>query len=374
MGKRAICHHTMILTRISKKTLDPDKLRKGIKRVIERGMGGGRRERGWICSAPSADFIYPDKVDDQNVYSCTLQIRCSPKRSRDPSRLDAEWANIVKIMGHAANAPGWTITNIDGSDALSSTGPMAKGYYEPELPRNPRRYFNHLYGVNSHVDIVLSAIRAGIESNWQDRFHVALIGEPASGKSETLRCVEEMLSKDAVLRWDCAGGTTQAGAIKSLKDRDVLPRVLILEEAEKADEGSLRWLLGAMDWRAEIRKLTYREDIQFEFRALTLLTVNDFAAFKALHSGALASRCAHKLHYPIPSRQVLLKILRREVERTNGKLSWIDPTLDYAEEMKIHDPRTLIAIMLCGKDELFNGSYQAKLRACSNHEPEEKAK
>ena len=80
-------------------------------------------------------------------------------------------------------------------------------------------------------------------------------------------------------------------------------------------------------------------------------------------SGALASRFGHKVYFPRPSREILKKILTREVRKIdNGKEEWIEPALDYLLEVEqTDDPRRAISI-LDGRDRLLSGEYQKDLK------------
>ena len=177
-----------------------------------------------------------------------------------------------------------------------------------------------------------------------------------------------MFGDEAVLEYD-ATSTTQAGAIKDLANREVIPQLLIVEEIEKTDENSLRWLLSVLDHRAEIRKTNYRESVQREVKLLCIATVNDFALFQKLMYGALASRFAHKIYCPRPDEAILTKILTREIERVEGgRLEWIKPAIKYALAHDMNDPRQVTAICLSGGDQLLDGSYQEMLRSCAGPE------
>jgi MoxR-like ATPase len=159
-----------------------------------------------------------------------------------------------------------------------------------------------------------------------------------------------------------ATATTAAGAIKELAEREILPRVLVVEEIEKADEKSLAFLLALCDLRGEIRKTTARATIQRDTKLLVIATVNNVELFQKLQAGALASRFANKIGFSRPSREQLAMILEREVSKIDGDSRWIKPALDYCEERDITDPRQVIALCLCGRDMLITGEYQEMLK------------
>jgi len=225
-------------------------------------------------------------------------------------------------------------------------------------------YFDHLYDREHQIKIVLSAVETAIDSNFEHRYHCVLWGEPACGKTDILNSLGRMLGEEgsAYLKLD-GTSTTKAGAEKVLLDTETrIPNVLIIEEIEKANEENFKFLLGLLDERSEIRKTTYRDSFQRKLKILCLATVNDMDLFKKRMSGALFSRFPNKIYCPRPSKEVLKKILLREVKKANGKEEWVDPAIEFCTtKLKINDPREIIPICLCGKDSLLDGSYQESI-------------
>jgi energy-coupling factor transporter ATP-binding protein EcfA2 len=219
-----------------------------------------------------------------------------------------------------------------------------------------KEHYADIYDRNDQIKIVRSAIVAGNESDWQDRFHCLLYGPPGCGKSAIIKATKCMLGKEneAYMEFD-ATSTTEAGAQKILLGATHIHPVLFIEEIEKQDEKMLRWLLGLLDYRAEIRKTNFRIGTQVRSTKMLL--------FKKVLTGALVSRFAHEIYCPRPNRMVLQKILEREVAKTkNGNQKWIEPTLEYCyDKKKWDDPRKIIPVCLCGRDSLLDNSYQASL-------------
>lgn len=362
--------HSIDLTKTAKKHLNAGKITQQIDRIIDRVLASKRRSRGWKCEIINEDkYQTPFHRGSEKVYTTKLRVICE-KQLKD-NVLKHDWDNVVRVASTtaASQAGGnWEVSHIDGKivDPAADDRLTDKtiGYVAVNIPDKWQPHFEHIYERDSQIEIIMSAIRAGIHTNFMNRFHCALIGAPACGKTDTLRGLKEALGEDSVLEYD-ATATTQAGAIKDLDEREELPRILIVEEIEKTDENSLRWLLSVMDHRAEIRKVNFRTNIQKETRMLTLATVNNYKLFKKLMSGALASRFVHHVWFPKPDRKVLQKILLREIAKANGKKAWIKPALDFAEDQNIYDPRKVTAICLCGADDLLRGTYQDKLLATS---------
>ena len=242
------------------------------------------------------------------------------------------------------------------------------GYSELSIPNDYEAKFNHLFGLDAHVARIKRAMEAGLMSDWQHRLHCALIGPPGCGKSDICRTIKAMLGDEAVLEFD-ATATTAAGAIKELAEREILPRCLIIEEAEKADDKALDFLLAVLDLRAEIRKTTARATIQRDTKLFAIATVNNYDLFTRLKAGALASRFSQKIFFKRPNRDQLEMILQREVVKVDGDFAWISPTLDYCDEVDLTDPRAVISICMCGRDLLVTGEYQEMLRETSETLP-----
>src|SRR6266550_88487 len=185
-------------------------------------------------------------------------------------------------------------------------------YANISIPDNWQSYFSHLFEREKHVNILYSTLKIAIDSNWKYRFHVLLYGPPGCGKSDICLSLKEMLGHDSVLEFD-ATTTTAAGAIREMNTRPTLPRILLVEEIEKADKDSLRWLIGLLDIHGEINKVTYNEHIRKDAKMLCIATVNDIDMFRAVLYGSLSSRFPHQLYCPRPERSLLGKILEREI-------------------------------------------------------------
>ena len=155
-----------------------------------------------------------------------------------------------------------------------------------------------LYDREHRILQVNAALTAAQRTGFQDRFNCLLYGPPACGKTAILQGFKAMLGKEAYLEFD-ATSTTSAGAVKVLMEAESIPPVLVVEEIEKTDESSLRWLLGVSDQRSEVRKTNFRSgNISREVKLLVLATANDIGQFRRLLDGALPSRFPNRIHCP----------------------------------------------------------------------------
>ena len=349
--------------RIEKETqrqVDPSILYKQLKRVVERALAGNRSKKGWKQVGKSEYEV--KNQPNGYIYSCDLKFKRETDRKVNDEVNNAQFEYIKKIVQQAGNTPGWYIpsSEIKPEDHSIISAPKTFAEVNPNVTWKPET-FGHIYSRDAQIRSVRSAVEAAIDTKFANRFHTVLYGPPACGKTSILLAVKEWVGKDMVLQLD-ATSTTSAGAQRILLESAQIPPILIVEEIEKTEESSLRWMLGVLDHRAEIRKTNFNVgSIRRDVKLLCLATVNDIHKFKTVMDGALASRFAHKIYCPRPDRKVLEQILVREVAKVSGKSEWVGPALDYCERKMINDPRTVSAICLCGRDRLLDGSYQKDL-------------
>lgn len=324
----------------------------------------GRTRRGWkiALEETSAKERYKQYGYEGNwTYEICIKVDC--ESSRDS--LESEWQSFYQTILSKAQQPfsgKWELHTLDGVVSVAPVVSDDIGYALCELPEDWLEYFGHLYGLDPQIERVRRAIEAAIRSGWRHRFHCALIGEPGCGKSDLCQSIKSALGDEAVLEFD-ATSTTMAGAQKELSERSELPRIIIVEEIEKADAVALTWLLSVLDIRANVNRVTARGKMSSDARMLAIATVNDEAGFRRMMSGALASRFSNTIHFARPTRDTLSRILAREIDKVDGRRDWIKATLDYTESRGITDPRVVVAICMCGGDALLDGSYQAMLAA-----------
>jgi AAA domain (dynein-related subfamily) len=373
--------HTVMLAKPADRALRETVITKNATAMISSVSNKSLRARGWDLemtswdvlsesnNTPQAREVYGIESDARALYLITITITYN---YHQPA-VKGDLAGIVRKLASKSQTPAygsWTVSILDGNRyAMPGDDEIAVddaddlvGYVEVNIPDDWESYFEHLYGLDAHIRRVRRAIEAGINSGWRKRLNVVLVGQPGCGKSDIAESVMRALGEDACWRMD-ATATTAAGTIKELSEMEILPRIAILEEAEKANEKVTEPFLGILDQRGEVNKTTARGKVQRDARLLVISTVNDYEKFTKMNAGALASRHTVKIFFSRPSRDTLALILAREVADVNGDTAWINPTLDYCAEYDITDPREVISHCLAGAGDWLNGQYVADLKA-----------
>jgi hypothetical protein len=372
--------HKVVLTKAAQNNLNAAKINKNIQTIVSSINSRALAIRGWTITLDQERSYGKGWTQEfamgQNynyLYRAYLLVNYEGPRTPESNEMNS----IIRTLSKRVTGPAfgkWQVSELDGESFIISfsdedgliTGD-AVGYAPVSLPPDWDDHFEHLFGLDDQIARVRRSLEAGILSNWENRYHSALVGPPGCGKSDICQSIKRAVGEEAVLEFD-ATSTTAAGAIKELSERDPLPRILLVEEIEKADEKAMSFLLSVLDLRSQIRKTTARSTIIRDTKLFAIATVNDVALFNRLQAGALASRFSNKIWFKRPNREQLGKILLREVNRMDGDEAWIEPTLDYCTDHEISDPRQVSAICLCGRDMLLSGEYQRMLSSTSEEE------
>lgn len=370
--------HKLTFIRRGERRTSDDVLREQLEFIARRALSGNRG-RGWTSDVGPISAhkdLNTGKWEFTSTIKFTRRIHVEESKLMEQTALITEFASAA---GHNARfqACPWVCQTKMGAQQLqtsesSSSDPSS--WADDESPYvelsdiealTKDKWFDHLYGLDAQIEVLLSALQAAADSQMKNRFHSLLWGDPGCGKTEILQSVYRLLTK---LQVHClildATSTTEAGMRKNLLDEDTsTPDVMLIEEIEKVPETSLRWLLGIMDVRATISQANYRRTASRRVPAIVLATANDMRQLRSMMYGALHSRFQHEIYCPRPDRAVLAKILQREVSKVNGNSQWIEPALKFCcDELKLTDPRKIVPVCLCGKDKLLTGEYQTYLR------------
>jgi hypothetical protein len=373
--------HTLTLTKLAERQLREDVIQKNVSRLLTSVNNRSLEIAGWrvkeCLKGTGSNGYHTPKTWQQfysNVSEATwryeMYLTVTYMREDDKKPDSNVFPSICRTINTRSAQPNtgrWALTKVDDIEYTvpdDSNIPLSGdfvGYTDVDIPDDFEDNFKHLFGLESHIARIRRALEAGMQSGWSNRYHCALIGPPGCGKSDICGTLKRAIGEEAVLEFD-ATATTAAGAIKELAEREILPRILIVEEIEKSDEKALSFLLAVLDLRSEIRKTTARATIQRDTKLFAIATVNNHELFGKLQAGALSSRFANQIWFRRPNRDQLAMILHREVTKIEGDYAWIPPTLDYCEQENITDPRRVTALCLCGREMLITGEYQKMLK------------
>lgn len=335
----------------------------GLEKSRGRGIGGEVEYKQWEeikamftqtgQAAKFADSPWVATFDDEVVIA---PVSSSESDSENDEEDEDSIAGVKTVAGAISDKIlDWSNLQVP-SELLES---------DEALAEHPA--FSDLYDIGPQIRTVLSAIKRAADTNGASRYHSVLYGEPGCGKTSTLRAVEKLFGPGSVLHLD-ATSTTKAGIEKLFfSELKQYPRLVFLEEAEKAPEEGLKIWLGALDDRGELRKVNFRQTQIREIQILFFCTANNKRAFDNMmgtgsgEPGALSSRCVNEIQFPRPAESTLRKILEKEIDTKGGNRDWITPCLNLARELKVADPRKVKAF-LTGGDRLLDGSFQRDQR------------
>jgi hypothetical protein len=360
-------NYTVTLERVAQRRSNAAIIRRQIDDILNRALASSRGKQ-FKLATQVPETIEPTLVNGDWYYKLDLVFEHIGR-----GNADVQFNNVKDAIFKAAPSKGnWCLAG-----GYTPTGPNLVAINGDtdviaEVTIDRGTHFDHLYGLDAQIDVLLSALQVAKDTNYTKRFHSVLYGKPGCGKSEILRGVKNMVGEEGVIEFD-GTQTTAAGAIATLMESAIVPPLLIIEEIEKVPDAAFMWLLGALDGRAEIRKVTARGVSHRKVPFVCAATVNDIELFKSRHEGAMASRFAHKIYCPRPTAEILRRILLREIKGVQGNPEWIQPAIDYCmKEENNTDPRRVIAVCLTGRDKLLTGEFQSNLKACREETDVEK--
>lgn len=361
----------IVAERRVKKRLNPDVMKAQLQQMASAAVAG-QRGAGWTFVVPTK--VLPPNDGDDFCYRQTVRFNTTSGRASVANKFPAICERFAKAgCAGALKAAPWRVIEPSGfdniADAASQAAEEAADLKEKaneekmvgEVNLSQGRHFSHIYGRQAQINRMMGALRLGQRTEWQKRTNTVFDGEPGCGKTEIMKACASMLGKeDEAYMWVDATSTTKAGMLQRLMGGEFIPPVMFIEEIEKCEELALRWLLGVMDIRGQVRRLNYRTGPQCEnVKCVVIASANDVELLKRMMSGALYSRFQNKVWCPRPDRRIMEKILKREIKEIDGDEKWIEPALLFGvDKWGMSDPRDLITICSCGGDDLLNGKYQ----------------
>lgn len=367
-----MARHKIIIERRLTKRLADSAVRAQVRHCTDLSLKGGRG-RGWTARVAACEA-----KSDRNghvVYTAAISYSTTSKRES----LEAKWPQIVERFADAGcagqfKASPWKVIEPTGfgHHAEAAKNKAAKQQKLRELADTPKELapinlkangsFDRIYGREAQIRRTFDALHLAVKTDWSRRRHTLYDGSPGCGKTETALAFAKMLGNEGEhWLWFDAPNMTKAGAVELLISSPSVPPVLFIEEIEKVEENALRWLLGVMDVRGEVRRTNYRVGNEAKnVRMLIIATANDVKQLKTVMSGALYSRFQNRIYFPEPDREIMGRILAREIREIGGNEKCIEAALKFGyDRWGMRDPRDLINVATCGGDRLLDGTAQA---------------
>ena len=357
-GKRSLTVQKVL----GRRTAD-DQLMAQVQSLCGRAIGKTLAGRGWQARRPVLEVV--ESPAGGHVATAAVSFVRTAGRAFPEESLDKHFAAISDRVQRYGRAGKWLLTT-EQAVVMSANGqpvvegPVLEGADLIRIPDDWQSHFVHIYDRDDQILEVIESVRTAKDTNMDVRNHCLLHGVPGSGKTEIGLALWRLLGEGVVKRLD-ATATTKAGAENLLLEMEVIPPVIILEELEKVNEANLPWLLGILDDRGEIIKTNARiGSVSRQAKCLVIATVNNLAKFESFQEGALKDRFGIPLYFGVPSRELLRRILMREVHKIpGGKEEWVEPALKYALEIeKTFQARRIKSIMTNARDRLLDGSFQ----------------
>jgi hypothetical protein len=296
-------------------------------------------------------------------------------RSEDAANKCLE--NAKKFVTRAAEARQWKVAGdkqevAERAIIAENRGSFNVGDLNQEVMET---FFDGIYERDAHIRLIHKSVQTAVKTNFAERSHVLLWGQPAAAKTVLFRRLKDWYeSGGEVERVAMVNSTTISKAglenwlLENAKD-GLLPEIICFDEIEKFNMDNLQCLLAIMDEQARISRTNARiGKVEATAKVIVWATCNDVQKLKDFNRGALFSRFNKRYQCVRPSRELMLEIMNKKLEKRvelgcDVDFAWSRAAVDYAfDKMKTNDPRTIMGL-LDGENGLLDGSYFKDIEA-----------
>lgn len=357
----------IVLERVSTNKLNSNILDKVVNEIANATKN--RQQANGVKS-----FIIPpeEPLRRPDGYFYTFKIKLVKDKYRNETAAHKSIEAAKKFVTKSAEARQWKVIgetqDIENQKAVLEYRPK---FTVGELNNKVmEEYFSDIYERDAHIRIIHGSIENAILTNFEERNHILLSGQPAAAKTVLFMRFKKWyeISNPETERVAVINSTTLSKAgletwlLEKAKD-GLLPEILLFDEIEKFKLENLECLLQIMDGQAKISRINSKIGrSEAEAPVIIWATCNDVGKLKDFNNGALYSRFTKDLPCVRPSRELMHEILLKRIESRKIKgqpanEKWAKIIIDYSfDKMKTNDPRKIIA-MLEGGDRLLDGSY-----------------
>jgi hypothetical protein len=283
-------------------------------------------------------------------------------------------------------AVGWRVLG-DAADIAQQEAAAAERVplVLPELTnRTIKNEFSGIYRRESHIHLIHDCARLAVDTQFVEREHTLLWGEPAAAKTVLFIRLKNFYEKhcpgEHVAMVD-ATSVTKAGLenwIIGKAKMGTLPPFICLEEIEKYQPENLLCLLSIMDTRGEIRKMNAKiGDVMKKTPVVIWATCNDIEALRNFHKGALLSRFTNQMECVRPPREDQVKICLDKIAEWRKMGVEMDDrcaqvAVDYAYDVMATDDPRAIKRLLSGRNGLLDGTMFARMNEIADQSKKNK--
>jgi hypothetical protein len=366
-------HVDLVIERISSNKLNDEKLKEQVDEITS---AANKRQQSQGVKGRHTKVEGPEQRPDGYFYTFKVRLEKTKFRSEVAAQKCLEHGK--KFVIRAAETRQWRVKGDVNEVKERAIAAAERGNFNvgPLTDEVKEEYFDGIYERDAHIRLIHRATMTAIKTNFEERSHVLLWGQPAAAKTILFKRLKSWYEADSngVERVAMVNSTTISKAgletwlLENAKD-GLLPEIICFDEIEKFNMDNLQCLLSIMDDQAKISRTNARiGKVEANAKVMVWATCNDIQKLKDFNRGALFSRFNKRYQCVRPSRELMMEIMckkleKREEQGCNVDFAWAKAAVDYAfDKMKTNDPRTIIGL-LDGEDALLDGSYFKDIEA-----------